>query len=148
MSLRERFIGTDDVSLDDALASYDLVGFSLDFSEAGRVRSASGEQRSMAIQVKALSEQVRADVRIALSKIRAARSVIPQARAEVEAAEDGYAIERDRVEAGNGLGLEVIESQNAKARVRLSAVEAILRLNAAQIELAAATGHLTMDLFE
>ena len=148
LGLRERFIGTDDESLNDTFIAYGFVGFSFDFSEAGRVRSASGHTRSMTIRAEALSEQVRADVHRALSQVRAARAAIPQARIEVEAAERGYAIQRDRFEAGTVLGLEVIESQNAKARANLSAVEAVLRLNAAQVELAAATGHLSPDLFD
>ncbi len=148
LSVRERVIGTDEVSLEDALVAYAFVGFSFDFSEAGRVRSASGQTRSMAIRAKALSEAVRADVHRALSQLRTARAAIPQARLEVEAAERGYVIQRDRFEAGTGLGLEVIESQNAKARARLSAVEALLRLNAAQVELAAATGLLSPTLFD
>jgi outer membrane protein TolC len=148
VGVRERFIATDDKSLDDTFIAYAFVGFSFDFSEAGRIRSASGKKHSMEIRAEALSEQVRADVHRALSQVRAARAAIPQARIEVESAERGYAIQRDRFEAGTGLGLEIIEAQNAKARARLSAVEAVLRLNAAQVALAAATGHLTPDLFE
>lgn len=148
LGVRERFIGTDDKSLDDTFIAYGFVGFSFDFSEAGQVRSAAGRTHSMAIRAEALSEQVRADVHRALSQVRAARAAIPQARIEVETAERSYAIQRDRFEAGSGLGLEVIESQNAKARANLSAVEAVLRLNAAQVGLAAATGHLSPDLFD
>ena len=148
VGVRERFVGTDDESLDDTFIAYAFVGFSFDFSEAGQIRTASGQKHSMTVRAEALSERVRADVHRALSQVRAARSAIPQARIEVESAELGYVIQRDRFEAGTGLGLEVIESQNAKARARLSAVEAVLRLNAAQVALAAATGHLTPDLFE
>jgi len=52
-----------------------------------------------------------------------------------------------RFDAGTGSGLEVIQSQNMKARAKLTFVEQILRFNAAQIELAAAIGHLSPELF-
>jgi len=52
-----------------------------------------------------------------------------------------------RFDAGTGSGLEVIQSQNMKARAKLSFIEQILRFNAAQIELAAAIGHLSPELF-
>jgi len=51
-----------------------------------------------------------------------------------------------RFEAGTGLGIEVIEAQNAEARARLELAEAIVRYNLAQIELAASIGHLTPEL--
>jgi outer membrane protein TolC len=66
---------------------------------------------------------------------------------EVDAAERSYAIELARFDAGTGSGLEVIQSQNMKARAKLTFIEQILRFNAAQIELAAAIGHLSPELF-
>ena len=63
------------------------------------------------------------------------------------AAERSYAIELARFDAGTGSGFEVIQSQNMKARAKLTFIEQILRFNAAQIELAAAIGHLTPELF-
>jgi len=72
---------------------------------------------------------------------------VAPARAKVNAAERSYAIELARFDAGTGSGLEVIQSQNMKARAKLTFVEQILRFNAAQIELAAAIGHLSPELF-
>lgn len=79
--------------------------------------------------------------------VQAAREAIPPARAEVDAAERSYAIELARFDAGTGSGLEVIQSQNMNARAKLTFIEQILRFNAAQIELAAAIGHLGPELF-
>lgn len=46
-----------------------------------------------------------------------------------------------------GVSFDVIQSQNMKARAKLTFIEQILRFNAAQIELAAAIGHLSPELF-
>ncbi len=56
-----------------------------------------------------------------------------------------HRIQIARFEAGTGLGLEVIEAQNAEARARLSLVTEILRYNASQLRLLAASGLLDPD---
>lgn len=99
------------------------------------------------MRAEATSEQAGAEIETAMVSVKAAREAIQPARAEVAATERSYAIELARFEAGTGSGFEVIQSQNMKARAQLSFVEQILRFNPAQIQLAAAIGHLSPELF-
>jgi outer membrane protein TolC len=78
--------------------------------------------------------------------VQAARGAISSARAEVDAPERSYAIELARFAAGTGSSLDVIQSQNMKARAKLSLIEPILRFNTAQIAIAAVIGHLAPEL--
>ena len=143
---RERFIGTRIDDLDNTTLAHALVGFSFDFGELGRLRTARGEARAAAIREQALHEQVRGQIDVALSQVRAAGAAIPHAQAGMAAAEQSYRIELDRFKAGTGLGLEVNEAQNARARARLALAEVIVRYNVAQIELASSIGHFASQL--
>jgi len=146
-SIGGRLLGTQMSRLAPTLIGYAFIGVSFDFEKGGRIRTAKGNAKALQFQAEATSEQADADIEVAMVNVQAAREAIPPARAEVDAAERSYAIELARFDAGTGSGLEVIQSQNMKARAKLSFIEQILRFNAAQIELAAAIGHLTPELF-
>ena len=146
-SIGGRLLGTQMAHLGPTLIGYAFIGVSFDFEKGGRVRTAKANAKALQFRAEAISEQANADIETAVVNVQAAREAIPPARAEVDAAERSYAIELARFDAGTGSGFEVIQSQNMKARAKLSFIEQILRFNAAQIELAAAIGHLTPELF-
>ena len=146
-SIGGRFVGRDMSSLGTTLVGYAFIGLSFDFEKGGRIRTARGNAKALQFRAEATSEQAGADIETAMVNVQAAREAIPPARAEVDAAQRSYAIELARFDAGTGTGLEVIQSQNMQARAKLTFIEQILRFNAAQIELAAAIGHLSPELF-
>ena len=146
-SIGGRLLGTQMAHLGPTLIGYAFIGVSFDFEKGGRVRTAKANAKALQFRAETISEQADADIEIAVVNVQAAREAIPPARAEVDAAERSYAIELARFDAGTGSGFEVIQSQNMKARAKLTFIEQILRFNAAQIELAAAIGHLTPELF-
>jgi len=145
--VRERLIGRELNDLNNTTLAYVFLGFSFDFGEIGRLRTAEGEARAAHVRQQALRERVHGEVAAAIADVRTARETIPQAQAGVEAAERSYRIQLDRFQAGTGLGLEVIEAQNAQARARRELAEAIVRYNLAQVELAATIGHLAPEMF-
>jgi outer membrane protein TolC len=146
-SIGGRLLGTQMAHLGPTLIGYAFVGVSFDFEKGGRIRTARGNAKALQFRAEATSEQAGADIETAMVNVQAAREAIPPARAEVDAAQRSYAIELARFDAGTGTGLEVIQSQNMQARAKLTFIEQILRFNAAQIELAAAIGHLSPELF-
>jgi outer membrane protein TolC len=146
-SIGGRLLGTQMSDLSPTLIGYAFVGVSFDLEKGGRIRTAKANAKALQFRAEATSEQADADIQTAMVNVQAAREAIPPARAEVAAAERSYAIELARFDAGTGSGLEVIQSQNMKARAKLTFIEQVLRFNAAQIELAAAIGHLTPELF-
>jgi outer membrane protein TolC len=145
-TLRERLIGTKVDDLDNTHLVHGLAGFALDFDELGRTRTARGEARAAAIREQTRREEARGEIESAISNVRTSGAAVPEARSAVEAAERSYRIQLARFEIGTGLGIEIIEAQNAQARARLELAEAIVRYNVAQIELAASIGHLTPAL--
>ena len=146
-SIGGRFLGTQMSSLETTLIGYAFIGVSFDFEKGGRIRTAKANAKALEVRAEATSEQAATDIQVAMVSVQAAREAILPARDEVAAADRSYAIELARFEAGTGSGLEVIQSQNMKARAQLSLIEQVLKFNAAQIELAAAIGHLTPELF-
>jgi outer membrane protein TolC len=146
-SIGGRLLGTEMSHLAPTLIAYAFVGVSFDFEQGGRIRTAKANAKALQVRAEATSEQADADIETAMVNVQAAREAIPPARAEVDAAERSYDIELARFDAGTGSGLEVIQSQNMKARAKLTFIEQILKFNAAQIELAAAIGHLSPELF-
>lgn len=144
--VRERLIGRELSDLDNTTFAHVFVGFSFDFGEIGRLRTAQGEARAATVREQARREEVRGEVTAAALSARTASETIPEAQAGVQAAERSYRIQLDRFQAGTGLGIEVIEAQNAQARARQELAEAIVRYNLAQVELAASIGHLAPDL--
>ncbi len=146
-SIGGRFVGRQMSSLGTTLIGYAFIGLSFDFEKGGRIRTAKANAKALEVRAEATSEQAATDIQVAMVSVQAAREAIPPARDEVAAADRSYAIELARFEAGTGSGLEVIQSQNMKARAQLSLIEQVLKFNAAQIELAAAIGHLTPELF-
>ena len=124
-----------------------FLGFSFDFGEIGRLREAQGEARAADVRQQALRERVNGEVAGAMANVRTAKETIPKAQAGVEAAERSYRIQLDRFQAGTGLGLEVIDAQNAQARARRELAEAIVQYNLAQVELAATIGHVEPEIF-
>jgi outer membrane protein TolC len=146
-SIGGRFVGRQMSSLGTTLIGYAFIGVSFDFEKGGRIRTAKANAKALEVRAEATSEQAATDIQVAMVSVQAAREAIPPARDEVAAAERSYAIELARFEAGTGSGLEVIQSQNMKARAQLSFIEQVLKFNAAQIELAAAIGHLAPELF-
>ncbi len=146
-SIGGRFVGRTMSTLGTTLVAYAFIGLSFDFEKGGRIRTAKANAKALQVRAEATSEQASADIETAMVNVQAAREAIPPARDEVAAAERSYAIELARFEAGTGSGLEVIQSQNMKARASLSFIEQILRFNSAQIQLAAAIGHLSPELF-
>jgi outer membrane protein TolC len=147
-SIGGRYVGRQMSSLGTTLIGYAFIGVSFDFEKGGRIRTAKANAKTLEVRAEATSEQAATDIQVAMVSVQAAREAIPPSRDEVAAAERSYAIELARFEAGTGSGLEVIQSQNMKARAQLSFIEQVLKFNAAQIELAAAIGHLTPELFE
>jgi len=143
----ERFLGTDDESLDDTFLGYALLRLSFDFGELGRLREAVGEARERSIEARVTSERVRAEIEGALAQLNCTVRALPEAEAGADAAGRNQEIQLARFEAGTGLGIEVIEAQNARARARLALVESVLRHNSAQLRLLAAVGHLRPDAF-
>jgi outer membrane protein TolC len=146
-SIGGRYVGRQMSSLGTTLIGYAFIGVSFDFEKGGRIRTAKANAKTLEVRAEATSEQAATDIQVAMVSVQAAREAIPPSRDEVAAAERSYAIELARFEAGTGSGLEVIQSQNMKARAQLSFIEQILKFNAAQIELAAAVGHLAPELF-
>jgi outer membrane protein TolC len=146
-SIGGRYVGRQMSSLGTTLIGYAFIGVSFDFEKGGRIRTAKANAKTLEVRAEATSEQAATDIQVAMVSVQAAREAIPPSRDEVAAAERSYAIELARFEAGTGSGLEVIQSQNMKARAQLSFIEQVLKFNAAQIELAAAIGHLTPELF-
>lgn len=146
-SVGGRLVGRQMSRLGTTFVGYAFVGLSFDFKQGGRIRTAKANAKALQVRAEARSEQAAADIENARVDVQAAREAIAPARNEVDAAERSYAIELSRFEAGTGSGLEVIQSQNMKARAKLAFIRQILKFNAAQIRLAAAVGHLSPDLF-
>lgn len=145
-SLGERLIGTEIDDLGNTTLARVFLALSFDLGKLGRARAARGEARAAEIRDQALREQIRGQIEAAVSKVRTAGAAVPEARAGAQAAERSSRAQLARFEAGTGLGLEVIEAQNAQARAGLELAEAIVRHNIAQIELAASIGHLAPEL--
>jgi len=146
VTLRERWLGTQVSDLDSTHLVNGLVGFSFDFGELGRARTAEGNARLVEIREQTIRERARGEIEAAITKVRTMGETIPEARSSVEAAERSYDIQLARFRAGTGLGIEVIEAQITQARARLALATAIVRYNAAQVELAASIGHLRAEL--
>ncbi|MCK6553265.1 TolC family protein [Candidatus Binatia bacterium] len=139
---RERFIGTDLNRLGNTNFLEGLARIAVDFAEVGRTRTARGEAAAARVREQTVREQAYGEIETALSRVAVAAGSLPDARNGVDAATRSYEVELARFEAGTGIGLEVIQAQNALARARLAHVEAIARYDVAQIELAAGIGHL------
>lgn len=147
VSVRERLIGTTVGDLGPTTLAHAFVGLSFDFGAVGHLRTARAEARGTALRAKVLVDQVRGEIATALAKVRVAEAVLPEAERAMEETERSYQTELARFQAGTGLGIEVIEAQNARARARQDLAEAIVRYNAAEVELAASAGHLSSDLW-
>lgn len=146
--VRGRFLGTEPSELGGGVSTYAVVGWSFDFGELGRLAASAGEARAAALRATALKERVAGEVAAAASRARTARQTIADASARLDAAARNHRIQAARFEAGTGLGIEVIDAQNALARARLGLAEAVVRFNVAQVELAASAGHLTSELVD
>lgn len=146
--VRERLIGTELDDLAPTTLAHVFVSLSFSFEELGRLRTARAQARVAQIRQAALRAQVRGEIESARSTLRMARASIPEAQAAVAATTRSYESQLARFEAGTGLGIEIIEAQNARARAREELAAAILRYNAAQMELAASLGHLTPELVQ
>jgi outer membrane protein TolC len=143
---RERLFGREIGDLDRTTLMHVFVRFSFSFEELGRLRTARATARIAQAREQALEDRVRGEIETALSNLRAAEAAVPEAQAAARATERSYQVEFARFEAGTGLGIEVIEAQNARARAQSDLAEAILRYSAAQMELAASIGQLSADL--
>jgi outer membrane protein TolC len=148
VDVRERFIGTELDRLGDTSLVSGLARIAIDFAELGRTRTAEGEAETARVREQSLRAQARGEVETARSRVTTTAAAIPEARNGMDAARRSYAVELARYEAGTGIGLEVIEAQNALARARLDLAEAIARYDVAQIELAAGIGYLEPALVQ
>ncbi len=144
--VRERFIGTEISDLGQTTLAHFFVSLSSDFGELGRLRTAQAELRASAVREQTVREQIHGEIATALSNVQAAQAALPEARTAAEATDKSYQTEVARFQAGTGLGIEVIEAQNARARAGQDLAEAILRFNAAHLELSAAVGHISPAL--
>ena len=144
--LTERLFGRRLNNLDRTTLAYAFLRFSVGFDDVGRVREANALAEAAEIRERSLTDRVLGEIETALSRVSAAERVVPEARNAVKATQRSYDIQVARFEAGTGLGIEVIEAQNARAQAQQGLATAILRYNAAQLELAAAIGHLDPEL--
>ncbi|MDG2304194.1 MAG: TolC family protein [Candidatus Binatia bacterium] len=143
---RQRWLGIEADDLGAGTIGLAAIGWSFQLSELARVQEVAAEARSRDLSAAFAAEQARGQVQGALVEVSAAADAIPEANHGVRAAGRSWRIQIARFEAGTGLGLEVIEAQNAEARARLSLVTSILRYNAAQLRLLAASGLLDPDI--
>ena len=141
----ERLIGVDMDDLDNTFVARALVRMTFDFGELGRARAAAGDARAARENARALDERIQGEVEGARAELRNAAAAVPEAAQGAEAADRNHRIQLVRFEAGTGLGLEVIEAQQTRARARLALVESVLRYNAAQLRLLAALDRLSPD---
>jgi outer membrane protein TolC len=79
------------------------------------------------------------------AELEAAAVAVPEARLGLLAADRNARIQIARFEAGAGLGIEVIDAQNTRARTRRELAEAVLRYEAARLRLLAAVGRLSPE---
>lgn len=143
---RERLLGREIDDLGRTTLAHAFVRFSFGFDQLGQLRTARAAARSAKLRELALADRVRGEIETALANLRAAEAALPEAQLAAEATERSYRADFARFESGLGLGIEVIEAQNARARARNDLADAILRYNAAQMELAASIGHLSPEL--
>ncbi|MFN2376040.1 MAG: TolC family protein, partial [Candidatus Binatia bacterium] len=140
--IQQRLTGTDVDDLDPTTLSYVFLRFTFSIEEIGRLRTARAEADRARWRQGEARDRVLADVDRARAQLRALADLIPEARIAAAAAERSHRAEVARFEAGTGLGIEVIEAQNSRARARLELEETLLRHQAAQMEMAAAVGRL------
>jgi len=141
-----RLLGTQPGDLGDTLLAGAFLGFSFDFQELGRIRTAAAEELVGRLRARGADQRVRGELQAALSRLQAAQEILPEARAEAEAAERSYQAQLARFQAGSGLGIEVIAAQEERARARLGLTESLLGYNVAQLRLAAVIGQLGPEL--
>lgn len=88
----------------------------------------------------ATRNRVREEVLNSHAQIVAAGSQIETARRRLVVAEDGYRAERKRIQQGEGLPLELLDSTRSLLETRLELARAIAAYNVAQFQLLAAVG--------
>jgi len=142
---RQRWLGVTAGDLGAGTIGLAAIGWTFELGTLARAQEAAAIARVREIGAISAEERARGEVQSALAEVSAAAEAIPEANRGVRAAGRSRRIQIARFETGTGLGLEVIEAQNAEARARLSLVTAILRYNAAQLRLLAAGGLLGPD---
>ncbi len=122
----------------DAVAVWNVQG--LGFGNRARVRRADATVGASVAGYQAAVNQIRREVADALTDARAAAQQIKTAETAVGIAEEGYRLERERIQQAQGRPIEVLDSLRQLIESRQEVVRAVVAFNAAQFRLFVATG--------
>jgi outer membrane protein TolC len=121
------------------------LGWALGLSTFGQIKLSRANARIAATQVEQQLDQIRAQVVKAQLTSRTTAQLLPIAENQVESAEEALRLSQSNLEHGNGLLLEVLQSQNEVDSARLRYADAVVRYNQSQITLLASIGLLDRD---
>ncbi len=144
--VRETFVGDQVHDLKDQLGYGAFVLWSFSLDEAANIRRSKVERRAAELRLTQVEDEAVGEVEEGRKDMRAAMEKVSAARDGLESAETSLRLSLARFQAGTAIILEVIEAQDALARVRLNLSREITRFNRAQVKLLAASGKIHRDL--
>lgn len=125
-------------------SDFDVVavwtGANLGFGNRARVRGADAVMGQAVAAYDVALNRVRAEVAAAQGDAKAAALQITVARAALTAAEEGYALERERIKQGEGRPIEGLDSFRQLVDARTDYLGAVVAFNVAQFRLFVALG--------
>ncbi len=124
-----------------------LLVWGLSLEKIGRIRQRKAEEESAALRVTDARDRALAEIETARHEIDAARERIPLAQEALDAAGTNLRITMARFREGTAIALEVFDAEDTLARSRLDLARTIAAFNLAQVQLLAATGSLSRDVF-
>jgi outer membrane protein TolC len=116
------------------------TGQNLGFGNLARVRQTEAQLRQAVADYDLAVNRVRREVSEALAGVKAASREIELARQAAAVAEEGFRLERDRIQLGQGLPIEVLDSFRQSVNSRQRLVAALTAYNESQFRLFVALG--------
>lgn len=116
------------------------ISWNLSLATPGQLRAAAAGEATVALDAQRQFELVRAQVVRARQASASNAQLIPLARRELDGAEEHLKLARAGLRTGTALALEVLQAEEGVSRARLSLAEAVVRYNAAQVDLLASLG--------
>ena len=138
-------VSGDSLGLQEQKRASTSAGFALGLSTFGQIKLSRANARIAATQVEQQLDQIRAEVVKAQLASRTTAQVLPIAAEQVQSAEEALRLSQSNLEHGNGLLLDVLQSQNGVDSARLRYADAVVRYNQSQIALLAAIGLLNNE---
>jgi outer membrane protein TolC len=106
----------------------------------GRVKQAKAQLQQALISYADAERQVELEVRAAFSKVQEARELIQSQEKNVEQADEALRLSVERLDAGAGTQLDVLDARTARTQAQTTELEARYQYNVAVAELERITG--------